>query len=209
MLFAKAPVKGLVKTRLVPAIPAEFALDLHRAFVKDMISRFRYLEATDFELHTNMTTDEWADIGVAHKLQIPGDLGLKMIHALDAALQSGYRRALVLGGDAPTLPVGHVRTLLASERDVALGPAQDGGFYAISAGRVCHRMFDGVPWSQSDTMARTMEAIDRSGLSVELGPPWFDVDEPGDLRRLLADNDLPANTAACLKRFSEVKINTG
>ena len=39
-------------------------------------------------------------------------------------------------------------------------------------------------WSQSDTMARTIEAIDRCGLSVELGPPWFDVDEPGDLDRL-------------------------
>lgn len=203
MLFAKAPVKGLVKTRLVPTIPGELALDLHRAFVNDMISRFRYLDAADFELHTNIRTDEWVDIGVTHKLQIPGDLGLKMIHALDTGLRSGYRRALILGSDAPTLPVGHVRALLASESDIALGPAEDGGFYAISARRICSRMFDGVPWSQSDTMVRAMEAMDRSGLSVELGPNWFDVDEPDDLRRLLADSDLPANTAACLKRFSE------
>ena len=146
MLFAKAPVQGLVKTRLVPAITA----GIRRRSAPGVCERYDQslpllTEAADFELHTDMTTDEWADIGVTRKLQIPGDLGLKMIHALDAALQSGYRRALILGSDAPTLPSGTCRTLLASETPMSPWVRHRmGDFTRSAAGRVCHRMFDGV-----------------------------------------------------------------
>ena len=201
ILFAKSPLPGRVKTRLIPTLSPELAADLHSAFVRDMINRFCDLRGTHFELHTDTESDAWRDLTVARKLQITEDLGLKMIHALDLGLASGHPRVIVIGSDAPTLPVTHVADLLQSTADVALGPASDGGFYAIAARKTHPRMFEHVTWSQPDTMARTVEAVQRTGLSVDIGAEWFDVDEPADLEVLLAASDVPPHTAACLRRI--------
>ena len=55
--------------------------------------------------------------------------------------------------------------LLTADADVALGPAEDGGFYAIAARRTDPRMFDGVVWSQPTTLGGCDEAIRRCGLT--------------------------------------------
>jgi rSAM/selenodomain-associated transferase 1 len=208
ILFAKSPEAGRVKTRLASAVTLEVAVELHIAFARDMISRFRSFEDADFELHTDTRIDAWANTGVTRKLQISGDLGLRMIHALEGALRSGYRAAIIIGSDAPTLPLEHVRVLLSRRCDVALGPAEDGGFYAIAARRVHPAMFDHVSWSRPDTLLQTVRAIEASGLTVELGSPWFDVDEPRDLERLLEQPDLPPETARVLARLTASRQST-
>jgi uncharacterized protein len=208
ILFAKSPAPGRVKTRLLPAITPEQAAELHIAFVNDMVTRFRSLENCSFELHADNGIDAFQGMGVSCKSQIPGDLGLRMIHALDIALQAGHKRALILGSDAPTLPIGHVRDLLASQADIAIGPATDGGFYAISAQRVHPAMFERVVWSRPDTMARSLDAIARAGLSADVGPAWFDIDGPEDLAMLQNEANLPPHTAACLDRVIAARRDT-
>ena len=208
ILFAKAPVAGQVKTRLIPAITPEFAVELHAAFVRDMIDRFRAFEGADFELHTDTRSDAFMTPTVTRKLQTSGNLGLKMIHALQQGLGSGYERVVIIGSDAPTLPAAHVSALLAAEADVAFGPAEDGGFYAIAARRVHPAMFDGVVWSRPDTLARSMEAIQRCGLSGTMGPLWFDVDEPEDLDKIMRQSELPTHTACCLERLRAERQDT-
>jgi uncharacterized protein DUF2064 len=85
---------------------------------------------------------------------------------------------------SPTLPVEHVRRLLKSEADVSLGPTLDGGYYGIACRKIHQAMFDAVRWSTSETLQDTARAVERCGLSHALGPEWFDVDTPEDLRRL-------------------------
>lgn len=207
ILFAKAPVPGRVKTRLTPPISPGLAAELHSAFVEDMISRFRSLKNSDFELHTDTRIDAWKDTRVTRKLQISGDLGLRMIHSLTAGLNNGYHTVTILGSDAPTLPEGHIEFLMAQDAAIALGPAEDGGFYAITARRVHPAMFEGVAWSRPDTLNRTIDSIHAAGLTVALGPTWHDVDEPADLRRLAGHPSLSRRTAACLARAIEALPN--
>jgi rSAM/selenodomain-associated transferase 1 len=194
ILFSKAPVPGRVKTRLQPALSAEEAASLHTAFVWDMIELLQSLSAAVLELHTDIPTDAWADAGVAQRIQFEGGLQLKMLHSLEEALSSGHPRALVVGSDAPTLPVGHIAALLASQADVALGPTDDGGFYAISCGGTHPDMFRDVEWSCPSTLDQTVRAIEACGLTVEIGPRWFDIDELDDVNRLLQSPDLPEHT---------------
>ena len=198
ILFAKAPVTGQVKTRLIPRLGPEDAARLHTAFVADMIERLQHFPGAALELHTDIPSDAWKQYSVARKLQIPGDLGLKMFHSLSTALTSGYERAMVVGTDAPTLPPDHLAGLLESSADVALGPTEDGGYYAISAKRTHLEMFKGVAWSTVHTLRMTLEAFDRCGLTHELGETWFDIDEPADLERLRACPDLPPHTRAMM-----------
>jgi glycosyltransferase A (GT-A) superfamily protein (DUF2064 family) len=89
-----------------------------------------------------------------------------------------------LGSDSPGLPPGHIRALLVSQADVAIGPTEDGGFYAIACSRTHPAMFDGVHWSTCSAFDDTVAASRRAGLTVEVGPAWFDIDRPEDLTRL-------------------------
>jgi hypothetical protein len=189
ILFARAPVAGRVKTRLAPALGEEAALDLHKAFVLDMLDKLSILSGTaDIELHTDIQTDAWRRPNVVLRTQRGGDLGTRMFHALSG------RWACIVGSDAPTLPVAHIEALLASSADVALGPCEDGGYYAISCRRTDPDMFRGVEWSTERALEQTERSSLRCGLSVERGSRWYDVDRPADLRRLLEEENLPEHT---------------
>ena len=203
ILFARAPVAGQVKTRLEATLGAAATLELYSAFVLDMLDKLLILSPlADIELHTDTPTDAWRRTLVTPGEQAPGDLGLKMLHALSAALELGREQVCIVGSDAPTLPVSHLRALLESPADVALGPCEDVGYYAIACRRTHPRMFDGVAWSSAETLAQTEEAARRYGLSVERGPGWYDVDRPEDLLRLEREQGLGAHTLLWFKEKS-------
>lgn len=199
LVFAKAPLPGRVKTRLQPAWTPAQAAELHRAFVDDLLDMLATLQpGVAVELHTDIATDAWGRPGVSRHLQAEGDLGVRMLHALEHSIASGAIPTMVLGGDAPSLPVSHVQELLAMEADVALGPSEDGGYYAICCRRTHPAMFEGVEWSSVRALDDTVRAAQKAGLSVALGPTWFDIDSAGDLARLIT---VPRHTAAVLVQW--------
>jgi rSAM/selenodomain-associated transferase 1 len=201
IVFAKAPTRGAVKMRLTTLLSAELAREIHLAMVKDLLHRLQAVRTEmDVELHTDTATDEWAAAGIGQDLQTPGGLGERLRSAMERALRSGRPAVCILGSDSPTVPLSHLSELLKTNTDVALGPASDGGFYAILCRRVHPRMFDGVTWSAAATCRETTEAARRSGLTVALGPPWYDVDTPGDLQVLLHDPNLGPATRAALEK---------
>ena len=206
ILFAKAPIAGHVKTRLARAIGAEAALALHRAFVLDMLDKLSNLcGLADIEIHTDMETNAWLRPDIAVRLQTSGDLGSKMYHALGTALAEGRQQACIVGSDAPTLPISHLASLLASPAEVALGPCEDGGYYAIACRRVQPGMFRGVEWSSHQALEQTREAALSCGLDVECGPLWFDVDNPEELTRLMRERELPNHTNHWFKTWGALQ----
>jgi hypothetical protein len=111
----------------------------------------------------------------------------------------GRPQAIILGSDSPTLPRGHIQRLLDSAADVALGPCEDGGYYAIACRRVHPEMFDGVQWSTPHVLEQTERAVRASGLSLERGDLWYDVDGPKDLARLMREPALPPCTLQAVR----------
>jgi len=200
ILFAKAPVPGRVKTRLAAAIGADRAAALHTAFVADTIEKLSgFTGIADVELHTDTPTDAWRELDVARDLQAPGPLELKLLHTLERGLAAGRPLVMILGSDSPTLPRAHLERLLGSASDVALGPCDDGGYYAIACRRSDPAMFAEVEWSTHNVLEKTQHAARACGLSVERGDLWYDVDGPEDLARLMAEPGLPRHTAAALQ----------
>ncbi len=197
MVFAKAPLPNLVKTRLIPRVGPAVACRLHEAFVRDTLHLLADFDF-DIELHTDQPTIAWPQLSLIRKLQSEGDLGHRMLHALQTALSQQRKPAMILGGDSPTLPSAYVHQILQSPADVCLGPADDGGYYAISCRRVAPDMFNGVTWSCQETRAQTVDAARRAGLTVAFGPPWYDVDSSDDLDRLIIDPRLSPATRATL-----------
>jgi uncharacterized protein len=194
ILFARAPVPGRVKTRL--GLPPERAAALHSAFVRDTLEMLLGLGAV--ELSTDTVTTAWSEYPAARSVQAPGDLGAKLQAAIEGGLARGHNGVLVLGSDSPTLPPEHVRALLDSTEDVALGPTEDGGYYGICCRRARAGMFASVEWSSAETLETTVDALTRAGLAVEIGPRWYDIDEPRDLERLRRDPGLRVYARAAL-----------
>jgi rSAM/selenodomain-associated transferase 1 len=186
-VFAKAPVPGRVKTRLAVTLGPEQAAIIYKQMVSILLQRL--LRAgnrlgSDIELHTDTASDAWTEFAVTRHLQVNGDLGERMLHTLATGLAAGRERVLILGGDVPTVPEGHIEELLAADADVALGPAEDGGYWGICCRKTDAAMFAGVGWSNSSACQETAAACRRAGLSVFIGSQWFDIDEPSDLDRI-------------------------
>lgn len=200
LVFAKAPVPGRVKTRLAPLLSPTQAAELHSSFVEDVLTRLSgFAHLAHVELHTDVLTEAWRDFPFQRALQSEGDLGDRMLAAIEKAFSAGHPQVLIVGTDSPNLPTEYLQEILSSEADVTLGPTEDGGYYAISLRRAHRHMFDGVAWSTEQTLAQTVHASERMGLSVALGRPWFDVDGPADLQRL-ASQSVPPKTEAWLKK---------
>lgn len=195
IVFAKAPAAGRVKTRLIPALGAEGAARLHAAMVEDSLANLLTYGLGAVELHTDTETDAWRQFEVPRRLQHEGDLGLKMFHALSGGLARGFDQAVILGSDSPDLPTGHLSGLLALDADVALGPAEDGGYYAIAARRVDPGMFAGVGWGSARALEQTCAACRSCGLSVAKGLTWGDIDTEHDLEKLAGNVRAPLSAA--------------
>lgn len=213
LLFARAPRRGSVKTRLEPALGAERTLRLHTAFVLDQARLLREFgrEGARIELRLD---GPWPDLppplhAIPRAEQGPGSLGDRMLRAFRTAAAQGSTLVAIVGADAPTLPRPRLEDLfasLASGFDAALVPATDGGYVAIGVrGSAPPVLFDGVPWGSDGVLAATLEGSSRAGVRLHRTAPWFDVDRPEDLAALAGscarDPGRAPETAALLRAW--------
>jgi rSAM/selenodomain-associated transferase 1 len=209
ILMARAPGDRPGKSRLHPALGADRARALHRAFVDDQSGFLRALagETCRVELCLDGRWDGAGGLPVT--AQGPGDLGERIHRALARVAAAGAAAAAVLGADAPTLPRARVEALFAlldAGSRAAVIPAEDGGYVAVGVrGSPPAALFSGIPWGSADVLDATRTAARRAGIPLAVGEPWFDVDRPGDLPRLArscAEDPLRApRTAALLKKW--------
>lgn len=195
-VFAKAPRPGRVKTRLAGALGAAMAARFHRRCVQATWRRLAGLSGCEPFLYCDRPWAEFEALAgpAAFRLQRGECLGDRMRACLRELLADGFRKALILGSDAPALPLRQVREarIALEEAEVVLGPSADGGFTLIGATRTSPSMFRGVPWSSPATRLACLRALREAGLSsAETPTEGYDIDTPRDLARLLADPRLP------------------
>lgn len=203
LVFAKAPLAGSVKTRLVPALGARGAAALHARMVRHTLRTACAARVGPVELWCSPSVEHpffgrcAADFGVTLAAQQGPDLGARMEHALARALMRGY--AIAIGSDCPALTVADLHDAAAALRDgarAAIAPAEDGGYVLIGLRRHEPRLFAGIDWGNAAVMAQTRARLAEMGWTWrELAPRW-DVDRPEDLARLAGErlidiDDLP------------------
>lgn len=212
-IVAKYPQPGAVKTRLGARIGHDVAARLYCSFLQDLRERLEPAAARDGY------TLWWAcapglpslrPIVGAGSLIVPqrGDHFAARLRniTLDAAAQ-GCERIVILGSDSPHVSGDVVEEAFTAldTHDVALGPADDGGYYFIAL-RLRPKppdLFSGIRMSTPTVLAETLERARGSGLSVALLEATFDVDTAADLVRLRAaleaDVRLAPHTLAALR----------
>lgn len=187
LVFARDPEPGRTKTRLIPALGAEGACRCYVAMLETMLERLAR--------HAKGPVELWADrapqrptlarcaerYGMTLRTQCEGDLGERMVHALEATLATGDL-AMVVGSDVLGLGPEHLvqaAAALAGGADAVFAPARDGGYGLVGLSRPAPELFDGIDWGTSVVMTQTRERYGTRSV-VELDTVW-DVDEPDDL----------------------------
>jgi rSAM/selenodomain-associated transferase 1 len=187
LLFTKPARAGEVKTRLIGALTAQQAAQLHAAFRDDLLER---LGRGPFcvTLAWALRADEPIPAGpLAAWRQRGGDLGERLFDALAHGASSELVAAV--GSDHPLLGIDEVEaafSALEGGADMVFGPATDGGYYLVAGRReaLVPRVFEEIEWSTSSVLETTLERCREVGVHVELLNEASDVDTPEDLERL-------------------------
>lgn len=191
MVFARAPVPGAAKTRLIPALGAEGAAALHAQLCCRTLALASAARLAPVELWCSPDTAHpffaacRTAFGVDLRAQHGSDLGSRMAAAFDDALDPG-RPALIIGTDCPGLGPGDLRQafqVLHEGCDAVLGPAEDGGYVLIGLARPAPGLFADVDWGTDRVLAQTREHLRELGLRWHELAPRRDVDRPEDLIR--------------------------
>jgi len=201
VIFAKAPVSGQVKTRLIPALGDEGAAQLARRLLDRTLETALAAGIGPVELcaSPNLTDPAWNNIGIPPGIggstQGDGDLGERMARAARRHLDHGAP-LLIIGTDCLALTARHLReaaTALTSF-DAVLLPALDGGYVLLGLQRFHQDIFRGIPWGTGEVARLTLSRMAVLDWTVSRGMPLPDIDNPADLRHLPSDWHLPALT---------------
>ena len=187
-LFARAPVAGQVKTRLIPALGAQAACEVHRALVLDAWDAVQGLRpGCEIFLYSDQDHPEWRQLaGAGLRFQRGRDLGERMVHCFQEMAAAGHTPLLIVGSDTVGLSSHILSPWTRCLRDAAalLGPAEDGGYWAIGCRQPHPNMLEGVEWSSKRTLEATGEALARCGMPPAFLETLWDLDQPEDLDRL-------------------------
>ncbi len=188
LVFAKAPIPGRVKTRLIPALGAFGAARLSRIMLKHTLDQALSSGVGPVELCAGPAVEhaDWHDCtlppGVETSGQGEGDLGERMARAARRGL-SRNERVLLIGSDSPGLSARHLRAAATAldGHDAAIHPALDGG-YALLGIRIFHpALFTDIAWSTSGVADVTLERMRLLQWRIWVGDVLPDIDEPADL----------------------------
>lgn len=195
-IVCKTPGVGGGKSRLRPLLGAEMAQRLSACFIRDVAAALEavpealgrqlyalFSPAGSEEVLRALLPPPWTLV-----LRQEASVGIVLQASMAAFLAAGHDCAIMVNGDSPTLPAEFVEQAIAALREpgdrVVLGPARDGGYYLVGLKHPHPRLFEDIPWSTPEVLARTLRRADEIGLSVVMLPTWYDVDEPEDFLRL-------------------------
>ena len=191
IVFAKAPVPGLAKTRLAPALGDTGAAALAERMLRHALAQAVAADVGPVELCTAPDASHpalqaaAAQHGVRLTEQGTGDLGLRMHRAFARSLMR-HGRTLLIGTDAPSLDAAVLRQASSAlqDHDAVFVPALDGGYALVGQRRADPRWFSDMRWSHDRVMEDTRERLRAAGVRWAELPAVADIDEPADLVHL-------------------------
>jgi uncharacterized protein len=188
VIFAKAPLPGRVKTRLIPVLGEAGAARLAARMLDGALAQALAAAVGPVELCMSPAPDApgWAGIplppGIETSDQGEGDLGARMGHAAQRAIAQG-EAVLLTGTDCPQLSAARLKEAAAqlTGHDAVLHRAADGGYVLLGLRAFDATLFTDMPWSTHAVARLTLERMAALGWRVWVGEMLRDIDEPADL----------------------------
>ncbi len=192
ILFAKAPVPGLVKTRLMPYYDENECALLGEAMLLDELKALRSKAWDLLVFFASFKEKEEEGLRVLKEITGPADyfpqegadLGERMNNAFNKVFSLGYEEVLLVGSDIPELTediiLDSFRAL--KDDDYVLNATEDGGYYLIGMRSHSSLPFVDQTYSHDQVFNNTRETILNAGSSLYQGKTLHDIDNRDDIR---------------------------
>ena len=206
-VMARPLIPGRVKTRLAATIGAEAALDVYRRLLDDTLTAAEGVEAAATlvlavaplapdplscgDARLGRPIDDGRAVRWRTLTQRGESLGERLAALFADLFERGAGVVVALGSDSPRLPSAYLGQALASagEDRLVVGPATDGGYYAIGLDRstwrrhrpAIERLLLESPMGTPSLLSWTQARAGAIGLAVHQLPLWLDVDDASGL----------------------------
>lgn len=203
-IFARQPIPGRTKTRLIPLLGRGGAADFQAALIQDATRKVRTFTARSARVTSYLFLAELprpprsltSKVRASPELTILPQQGRELGKRLDSAfhaLLNQHSSAVIIGTDSPLLAPRTLRVAFGELEtcDVVFGPCPDGGYYLVglradgfraALGR--RSIFARVRWGTAFAFRDTLRNVLDRDLSCSILTPVGDVDRPQDLLRL-------------------------
>ena len=198
-LMAKAPLPGMAKTRLTPALGEAGTAALAQRLLAHAVAQALAAELGPVTLWTTPDASHPAFVGAQRQgatlaVQGAGVLGARMAQVFASHFAQSADALLLMGSDAPALDAAMLRQAAAAlcHQDAVFVPAHDGGYALVGLRAppsallpaLLAALFSGMTWSTPRVMAQTRTRLAAAGFSHTELPAVHDIDEALDLVHL-------------------------
>ncbi|WP_226759557.1 DUF2064 domain-containing protein [Arthrobacter sp. SO3] len=213
-VIAKECLPGRVKTRMSPPLSPEGAAALAQLSLSRTLETVRLLPARNRVLVMDGTPKAADAEGFTVVPQATGGLDERLAAICDGATGP----LLIIGMDTPQFSADHVGPLLhdwstdAPGHDAWIGPATDGGFWALALHRPDGALIRGVPMSSDTTGARQLARLLARGLNVGTLAELADMDHFSDalnIASVLPGTDFAHAVQDAAQRMHDASLLSG
>ena len=189
-IFAKAPIAGYAKTRLIPHLGPKGAAMLQAFLLRRTVqtalaSLLRPVSLwcapdADHELFRSLQ----GEYGIDTHVQAEGDLGTRMFDTFERL--TWRAPTLLIGTDCPMLTAVHLDRCgfaLRDGSDAVFIPAEDGGYALVGLRKPARRLFEDVSFGTDAVMRQTRERLNELSWKVFEADELWDLDTPADYLR--------------------------
>ncbi len=182
IIFAREPVAGQVKTRLIPALGDEGACQLYTQLLDHTLNTVIASVLADIiicitpESHQQYFLQMHQAQSFSVSVQYGNDLGARMHHALASAL-SHYSKAILIGTDCPFLSSKDLYKAMSAlnDYDMVFSPAYDGGYVLVGAKKTDEALFLNIDWGSSEVMEQTRIRLQEYSIL------WYELEKQHDI----------------------------
>lgn len=183
IVFVRNPELGKVKTRLAEGVGSVNALTIYKALLAHTQQLVCKIDAATYVYYHDWINHNDGWNGCEKHLQTAGDLGNKMEHAIQSAMEKGHQRVVIIGSDCYDLTTAILQASFDQliQNQVVIGPATDGGYYLLGMQAPYRSLMKNISWSTAAVFEQTMQQIVYHQLTVATLPVLSDVDTEADL----------------------------
>ena len=185
IIFTRYPENGKVKTRLAQSIGDESACKIHKILAERVFNECLMLDKNDFSLFVFYPKEnnveqvrDWIDERFSLFAQIGETLGEKMSNAFKKIFELGFESVIIIGTDIPDIS----KTLLSKafleleNKDIVIGPSNDGGYYLIGMNKYSPELFNNIEWSTNLVFEKTINKIVQNNFNHKILEELIDLD---------------------------------
>lgn len=160
-IFAKPPVAGKVKTRLIPDLGESVATEIYRYCLNYTLNMARQ-SGFDYQIWLSEASSDPIFQGEAYRLQQGANLGSRMLQTISSQLQqatSDMPKVILIGSDCLDIASHHLQQAAEAlgSHDIALLPALDGGYALIGCRKIEAQLFADVEWGTGSVFEQTLK----------------------------------------------------